>query len=153
MALSGNDIGIYVEGQLIGCLTNATFSTNQIEIDVTCKDNNGDRAILSGGEESEFTFEGYFDPAATYGFQDLVALNKNVTRVLIEMIGDDVTISAYCYLNQIEWNGQLNSGSIFSGTFTVDGEYTDGSISSSWILATSDWVDSGLWIDSELWID
>lgn len=37
-AVNGNDVGIYVHGQLIGCLTNATFSAQNQEIDVTCKD-------------------------------------------------------------------------------------------------------------------
>lgn len=129
MAVNGNDIGIYVENQLIGCLTNATFSASNEEIDVTCKDNSGARAILPGGQTAEITFEGFFDPAATYGFQDLVAVNKNRTRVWVKMVygsalSDSLTITAYAYLNQIEWTGPLNAGSTFSGTFTVDGGWT-----------------------------
>lgn len=127
MAVNGNDIGIYVEGQLIGCLTNATFSASNEEIDVTCKDDSGARAILPGGQTAEITFEGFFDPAATYGFQDLVAANKNRTRVWVKMqydATDSLTITCYAYLNQIEWTGPLNAGSTFSGTFTVDGGWT-----------------------------
>jgi len=124
MAVNGNDVGIYVEGSLIGCLTNATFSSSNEEIDVTCKDNDGARAILPGGQTAEITFEGYFDPAATYGFQDLVAINKNRTKVWVKMSydgTDSLTITGYAYLNQIEWTGPLNAGSTFSGTFTIDG--------------------------------
>jgi hypothetical protein len=124
MAVNGNDVGIYVEGSLIGCLTNATFSSSNEEIDVTCKDNDGARAILPGGQTAEVTFEGYFDPAATYGFQDLVAINKNRTKVWVKMSydgTDSLTITGYAYLNQIEWTGPLNAGSTFSGTFTIDG--------------------------------
>lgn len=124
MAVNGNDVGIYVSGSLIGCLTNATFSSSNEEIDVTCKDNSGARAILPGGQTAEITFEGFFDPAATYGFQDLVALNKNRTRVWVKMEyagADALAITAYAYLNQIEWTGPLNAGSTFSGTFTIDG--------------------------------
>ena len=125
-AVNGNDVGIYVEGQLIGCLTNATFSSTNQEIDVTCKDDGGARAILPGGQSAEVTFEGFFDPAATYGFQDLIALNKNRTRAWVKMsydVSDSLTITAYAYLNQIEWTGPLNAGSTFSGTFTIDGEW------------------------------
>jgi predicted secreted protein len=124
MAVNGNDVGIYVEGSLIGCLTNATFSSSNEEIDVTCKDNDGARAILPGGQTAEITFEGYFDPAASYGFQDLVAINKNRTKVWVKMSydgTDSLTITGYAYLNQIEWTGPLNAGSTFSGTFTIDG--------------------------------
>lgn len=127
MAVNGNDIGIYVENQLIGCLTNATFSASNEEIDVTCKDDSGARAILPGGQTAEITFEGFFDPAATYGFQDLVAVNNLRTRVWVKMqyAGTDaLTITCYAYLNQIEWTGPLNAGSTFSGTFTVDGGWT-----------------------------
>ena len=127
MAVNGNDVGIYVEGVLIGCLTNATFSSSNQEIDVTCKDDSGARKILPGGQTAEITFEGFFDPAATYGFQDLVALNKNRTRSWVKMYyagSDALSITCYAYLNQIEWTGPLNAGSTFSGTFTVDGEWT-----------------------------
>lgn len=127
MAVNGNDVGVYVEGQLIGCLTNATFSTSNQEIDVTCKDDSGARKILPGGQTAEISFEGFFDPAATYGFQDLVALNKNRTRSWVKMYyagSDALSITCYAYLNQIEWTGPLNAGSTFSGTFTVDGEWS-----------------------------
>ena len=56
--LNGNNIGVYVGGQLIGCLTNATFNSTNNTIDVTCKDNNGDRAILSSGNTATVDFEG-----------------------------------------------------------------------------------------------
>jgi hypothetical protein len=127
MAVNGNDVGIYVEGVLIGCLTNATFSSSNQEIDVTCKDDSGARKILPGGQTAEITFEGFFDPAATYGFQDLVALNKDRTRSWVKMYyagTDALSITCYAYLNQIEWTGPLNACSTFSGTFTVDGEWT-----------------------------
>jgi hypothetical protein len=127
MAVNGNDVGIYVSNTLIGCLTNATFSSSNEEIDVTCKDNSGARAILPGGQTAEITFEGFFDPSATYGFQDLIAINKNRTLVSVRMEypgTDALAIQAYAYLNQIEWTGPLNAGSTFSGTFTITGEWT-----------------------------
>jgi hypothetical protein len=127
MAVNGNDVGIYVEGVLIGCLTNATFSSSNQEIDVTCKDDSGARKILPGGQTGEITFEGFFDPAATYGFQDLVDLNKNRTRSWVKMYyagTDALSITCYAYLNQIELTAPLNAGSTFSGTFTIDGGWT-----------------------------
>jgi len=126
MAVNGNDVGIYVEGQLIGCLTNASLSSTNQEIDVTCKDDSGARKVLPGGRTAEITFEGFFDPAATYGLQDLVAVHKNRTRVWVKMSydgSDSLTITGYAYLNQLEWTGPLNAGSTFSGTFTVDGDW------------------------------
>lgn len=36
--VKGNDMGIFIGGSLIGCLTNATFSSTNETIEVTCKD-------------------------------------------------------------------------------------------------------------------
>lgn len=127
MAVNGNDVGIYVEGTLIGCLTNASFSSQNQEIDVTCKDNSGARAVLPGGNEASITFDGYFDPSATYGLQDLIGVHKNNTRVWVKMSydsTDSLTVTGYTYLNQLNWEGPLNAGSTFNGTFTVDGEWS-----------------------------
>jgi hypothetical protein len=122
--LNGNDIGLYVEGQLIGCLTSSSFNSQNEEIDVTCKDDDGARKVIPGGNTSSFPFEGFFNPTATYGFQDLIAIHKEKTRVWVKM-GDNtnLTVTCYAYLNTLEWTAPLNAGSTFSGTFTVDGEW------------------------------
>jgi hypothetical protein len=127
MAVNGNDVGIYVEDQLIGCLTNASFSSTNNEIDVTCKDNSGARSILPGGNQAEISFEGFFDPAATYGLQDLMTVHTGRTRVWVKMTydaADSLTVTGYAYLNTLEWTGPLNAGSTFSGAFTIDDGYT-----------------------------
>ena len=56
--VNGNDVGLYVNNQLIGCLTGCTFTSSNEEIDVTCKDNSGARQVLAGGNTSSFSFEG-----------------------------------------------------------------------------------------------
>lgn len=123
--INGNDIGLYVEGTLIGCLTSSSFSSQQQEIDVTCKDNSGARQVLPGGNQAEFSFEGMFNATATYGFADLVAVHANRTRVWVKMLYDgELAVTCYAYLNQIEWSAPLNAGSTFSGTFTVDGSWS-----------------------------
>lgn len=129
MAVSGTEVGVFVAGQIIGCLTNGSFSGQNEEIDVTCKDANGARAVLPGRQTGEITFEGFFDPAAGYGLEALLGVHKNRTRVLVKMYYDDgatnqLGVQAYAYLNSLEWTGPLNAGSTFSGTFTFDGEWT-----------------------------
>lgn len=121
--VNGNDIGLYVEGQLIGCLTSSSFDSTNEEIDVTCKDNNGARQVLPGGNQSSFPFEGFFNPASSYGLEDLVAIHKNKTRVWVKQQYDTLTVTCYAYLNTLNWTAPLNAGSTFSGTFTVDGEW------------------------------
>lgn len=120
--VNGNNVGLYVENQLIGCLTTSSFNSQNDEIDVTCKDNNGARMVLPGGNQSSFPFAGLFNPASSYGFTDLVGIHYNKTRVWVKMLVDDeLAITCYAYLNTLSWEGPLNAGSTFSGTFTVDG--------------------------------
>ena len=121
---NGNDVGLYVNNQLIGCLTGCTFTSSNEEIDVTCKDNNGARQVLAGGNTSSYDFQGNFNPASTYGLGDLVAIHKNKTLVGVKQaVGTALRVSAYGYLNELSWEGPLNSASTFSGTFSVSGEW------------------------------
>ena len=124
----GNTVGIYVNNQLIGCLTNNSFSSTNEEIEVTCKDNNGARQVRAGSNTSEMTFEGNFEPASTYGFEDLITVHKNKTLVGIKQADSEsgLWIAAYGYLNTLEWTGPLNAASTFSGTFAISGEWTTG---------------------------
>jgi len=122
MIVNGNDVGLYVNNQLIGCLTNTTFNGTNEEIVVTCKDNNGARQVLPGGQTADIPFAGNYNPASQYGFEELIGLWINRTRVGIKQgIEDGFYIAAYAYLNSISWEGPLNAASTFSGTFTIDG--------------------------------
>lgn len=122
--INGNNIGVYVGGQLIGCLTNATFNSTNNTIDVTCKDNNGDRAILPSGNTATVDFEGLFNPSSTYGLADLLDIHKNKTEVSIG-IGDQTTLTIYAqaYLNTLSFSGPLNAGTTFSGSFEITGTW------------------------------
>ncbi len=123
--INGNDIGVYVGGQLIGCLTGSTFSATREEIDVTCKDNAGAKQVLPGGSSATVSFEGLWNPSGAYNFGDLVDIHLAGTKVNIKM-GDNTTLTffAEAYLNQLEFSAPLNAGSTFSGTFTVTGAWT-----------------------------
>lgn len=122
--LNGNSIGVYVGGQLIGCLTNATFNSTNTTIDVTCKDNNGQRAVLPSGNSATVEFEGLYNPSSTYTLDDLIDIHKNKTEVSIG-IGDqtNLTIYAQAYLNTLSFTGPLNAATTFSGTFEVTGTW------------------------------
>ena len=123
--VNGNDVGLYVNNQLIGCLTGCTFSSSNEEIDVTCKDNSGARQVLAGGNTSSFDFEGNFNPASTYGLGDLIAIHSNKTLVGIKQaVSTTLQVYAYAYLNELSWDGPLNAASTFSGTFSVSGTWS-----------------------------
>lgn len=125
--VNGNAVGLYNNNQLIGCLTNTTFNGTNEEIVVTCKDNNGARQVLPGGQTADIPFAGNYDPAASYGMEELIGIWLNKTRVGVKQaIEDGFFIAGYAYLNTISWEGPLNAASTFSGTFTFDGPVTIG---------------------------
>lgn len=122
---NGNDVGLYVEGQLIGCLTSNSFTSTDQEVDVTCKDQGGARQVLAGQNQSEFPFEGFFNPASGFGLPDLIAIHKNKTTVWVKQVLDDeLAITCFAKLLTLTWTGPLNAGSTFSGTFTVTGAWS-----------------------------
>jgi hypothetical protein len=128
MIVLGNTVGIYVNNQLIGCLTSNSFSSTNEEIDVTCKDQGGARQVRAGGNTAEMPFEGNFEPASTYGFEELLSIHKNKTLVGIKQYDteSELYVQAYAYLNTLEWTAPLNAASTFSGTFTISGEWSYG---------------------------
>jgi hypothetical protein len=128
--VNGNDVGVYVNNQLIGCLTNGAFNSQNDEIDVTCKDNNGARQVIPGGNKSTITFAGNWNPSSTYGVKELLSLHLLKTRVGVKMeyntLGEAVFISGYAYLNKLDIVAPLNAPATFSGEFTVDGSWAFG---------------------------
>jgi hypothetical protein len=128
--VNGNKIGVYVNNQLIGCLVSNEFTSSNTEIEATCKDNDGAKQILSGGNEASISFEGNFDEVSSYGLSDLLDVHKNKTRVGIKFAdatSGGLYVIAYAFLNELTWAGPLNAATTFSGTFSIDGPWSYGS--------------------------
>lgn len=123
--LNGNDVVVKVGGTTIGCLTNCSLASSQTEIDVTCKDDSGNRAILVSGITANITFSGFFKPDASYGMEDLWDIHLAKTEVSVAF-GDatNMTIYSQAYLSELSWEGPLNAGSTFTGKFSLSGTPT-----------------------------
>lgn len=123
--LNGNDVVVKVGGTTIGCLTGCTLTSAQTEIDVTCKDDSGNRAVLLSGINANVTFNGFFKPDASYGMEDLWDIHIAKTEVSLAF-GDatNMTIYGQAYLSELTWEGPLNAGSTFSGKFSITGTPT-----------------------------
>jgi hypothetical protein len=128
--VKGNSLLVYVNDVAIGCLNNNEFTSQNEEIDATCKDNDGARKVLPGGNTASITFDGTFDTDASYGLDDLLAVHKNKTAVAIRMgvagTGGTYIQAASAYLNTLTWSGPLNAATVFSGTFSIDGTWSYG---------------------------
>ena len=123
--INGNSVGVYVGGVLVGCLTGATLDTSREEIDVTCKDNDGDKAVLLGGTTTTVSFTGNWNPSSTYALDDLFTIFDGATQVSLGF-GDQANLTIYtqAYLQQLTWEGPLNAASTFSGSFSCTGSFT-----------------------------
>lgn len=128
--VKGNSLLVYVNDVAIGCLNNNEFSSTNEVIDATCKDNDGARNTLPGGNTATITFDGTFDTSATYGLEELLSIHKNKTAVGVRMgvagSGGLYIQAASAYLNQLSWSGPLNAATVFSGTFDIDGVWSYG---------------------------
>ena len=123
--ISGNSVGVYVGGTLIGCLTNGTFNSSRTEIVTTCKDNSGDKSVILGGSETTVSFQGNWNPSSTYGLDDLFTIYNAKSEVSLAF-GDQTNLTVYsqAYLRSITWEGPLNAASTFSGEFSLSGSMT-----------------------------
>lgn len=123
--LNGNDVVVKVGGTTIGCLTGCSISSTLNQIDVTCKDDSGNKAFLASGLDVGVTFNGFFKPDASYGMEDLWDIHIAKTEVSL-MFGDAVNMAIYgqAYLTELTWDGPLNAGSTFSGKFSITGTPT-----------------------------
>jgi hypothetical protein len=128
--VKGNSLLVYVNDVAIGCLNNNEFSSQNEEIDATCKDNDGARNVLPGGNTASISFDGTFDTDSTYGFEQLLAVHKNKTSVAVRMgvagSGGLYVQAASAYLTQLSWSGPLNAATVFSGSFSIDGTWSYG---------------------------
>lgn len=129
--VKGNSVLVYVNDVAIGCLNNNEFSSTNEEIDATCKDNDGARAVLPGGNSATISFDGTYDTASTYGLNELLSIHKNKTSVALRMGTSSVAGGQYiqcasAYLNTLNWSGPLNAATVFSGSFTIDGTWSYG---------------------------
>lgn len=132
--IKGNGLLLYIDNQVIGCTDNCEFNSQNETIDATCKDNDGAKNVLPGGNTATFTFSGKWEFSSTLGPVQLYNAHNNKTRVGVKMsVADPVTtnelsgyphIIAYGYLNQLSFVGALNTVATFSGTIDVDGPHS-----------------------------
>ena len=133
--INGNQLLVFIDGQAIGCTDNCELSSTKETIDVTCKDGNGNRQVLSGSQSWTITASGKWDFASTLGPQALYASHKNGTLLGIKMAITDTSgveesgksyFIGYSRLNTFSVAGPLNAGATYNLTFEGDGALSIG---------------------------
>lgn len=99
--VNANDLGLYIGGVLVACMQNLSFSSQNTEIEVVCKDYVG---TLSGKNKWSLSGAGALRYDAGYGAVDLLNAHHDKTTVTVkfstEVTGDtritgDVTITKF----------------------------------------------------------
>jgi len=123
--LNGNSLLLSIGGSSIGCTTNTTFSSSNETIDVTCKDNDGAKSSLPGGNTASITFEMFYNPSSSYTVDDLLSVHQDGTLINWHF-GDNtnLTLHGEGYLDTLEVSAPLNGGVTASGTINVSGSWT-----------------------------
>ena len=127
--VKGNSVLVYLNDVAIGCLNNNEFQSTNEEIDATCKDNDGARNVLPGGNQWSISFDGTFETGSTVGLEELLGVHKNKTLVGVRMGvagSGGLYIQGEAYLNELNWSGPLNAAAVFSGSFTGNGTWSHG---------------------------
>ena len=133
--INGTRLLVFMDNVAIGCTTNCQLTSTKETIDVTCKDNDGARQVLSGSQSWSITADGLWDFASTLGPQGLYATHFNGTRVGIKMAivnsagteesGKSYFIG-YARLNNYNLAGPQNAGSTYNLVFEGDGPLSIG---------------------------
>lgn len=128
--INGNRLLIFIDNVAIGCTDNCQLSSTKETIDATCKDNDGDRQVLSGSQSWTITCTGKWDFASPLGPQQLYAAHKNGTSVGIKMAITDAAgteesgkshFYGYARLQGFNIAGPLNAAATFDLTYEGDG--------------------------------
>jgi len=87
-AFNGTLMGLYIDGTLLGCSTSFDLNINAAEIDTTCKDSAGDKAILPGLRDWSVSADGVMTLDGATSAEYLHGLITARTEINIKMSTD-----------------------------------------------------------------
>jgi predicted secreted protein len=126
---NGSDILIFnaSTGEPIGCQRNVTVTLNSDMIDVTCKEDAGYAAYISGKRSAEFVCDALVDwqPLSGEGISELVDAYENRTLLSINIADPtetDIYFNGDCYIASIEQNAPMEDVVTYTATLTVTGQ-------------------------------
>jgi hypothetical protein len=122
--VNANDLGLYVGGVLIACLTDAQFTSSKTAISVVCKDYRGS---LNGSLEWSLTGSTVIRFDGAYGAKDILLAHQNNTLLTVKFGTDevgDMRIQGQILVQQFQMGAGVDSAATCSFTFTGQGDYT-----------------------------
>ena len=128
---NGTNLLVKVGGTVIGHTTSCTLSISHDIADATTKDSEGWSEGISGLRSGEISFDGLVDYSDANSVVDLIALissRTKVTCVFGTAVSGDTIYTAQGYIASIEQSGEMEAAVTFSGSITLTGEITAGTV-------------------------
>lgn len=127
--INGNKVLVFVNDVAIGCLTGCSISMDKDEIITTCKDNDGAKTTITGGESWSIDFDGNFETSSALGFEELYDIWEGNTEIAVRFGLDDsggLYLTGTGRIPSLKWDGPLNAASKFSGKISPTSGLTKG---------------------------
>jgi predicted secreted protein len=124
--VSGNAMLIYHEDVAIACTTDASFTLNNEQIEVTCKDNDGAKQYTLGGQDWNFTVGGIFqfDNVGIDLLSDMAIAKSIATIRFGTTVVGDFFFQGEAYISTISVQAPLNGPATYTATFQGTGPIT-----------------------------
>lgn len=125
MSRVGTDVLVVIEGEVVGCQRDVTFTENTAAIDVSCKEQREQR-VLAGRYSSEITLDSLYVHDDT-GYLSLVAAMRNgdlVTVIRREPAGEAGDSTAEALVTSISDRFPDAAESTVSVSLTIDGAWS-----------------------------
>ena len=130
-AQNGTAVVLKVEGTAIAKGKSNTFNLSRALIDVSNKDSAGWKEQIYGQGSGSFDFDGVFDEAATYGFEELYAALVAKTVLTVRMTSattNDKYYEAECLISNLSLSAPMEDAETFTCTFEITGAPSTGTV-------------------------
>lgn len=134
--LNGTSMLVIVDGVTIAATKSFTLDLKSTNIDTTSKDSEGWVYRIYGLRDWSVSFDGLFDPSATFGVEEIFDMIDTRDGVLVEMAVIDGTGGGFLLKGNVVSSGlTLTAGMedavTYSGTFEANGPLDKGTVASS----------------------
>lgn len=134
--LAGKNMLVVVDGVVMAATKSFTLTINSNLIDITTKDSDAWGDTLYGFKDWEVSFDGLYDPAATYNVEEVYDAIVADDTVYLEMAvidgtGGGLVFSGNANSTGLTMSAAYNDAVSFSGTFKGAGLLSKGTVATS----------------------
>ena len=124
--VNGNILLVYMEDEALACTTQASINVTNEQIEVTCKDNNGAKTYILGGQDWSITVGGLiaYDNDTIIPLMDNVLAKVPVTVRFGTAVVGDPYFQGEAVMTNLTMDAPLNGVATWSATFSSNGPLT-----------------------------